>query len=255
VLHYLKYRLKAKGAHQIHSPFVFDFYNDILHNKHAFYAYDNVENQRAILLKNTTTIDVKDFGKGSKIFKSNKRAVADIAKHVVKQKKYGQLLFRMMNAYAPKNAIELGTSLGISTLYLAMSNAQIPVHTFEGCPATLAIAEGNFKALKQTNIHTHLGPFASTLPNALKELKKVDFCFIDGHHDEAATLNYFELILSHLHNESIVVLDDINWSEGMQKAWKTITQHPRVTVSLDLHQMGIVFFRKEQVKEHFELRF
>jgi hypothetical protein len=41
----------------------------------------------------------------------------------------------------------------------------------------------------------------------------------------------------------------------MKEAWEEIKMHDRVTVTLDLFYFGIVFFRKEQVKQHFIIKF
>jgi predicted O-methyltransferase YrrM len=88
----------------------------------------------------------------------------------------------------------------------------------------------------------------------LEKIKTLDMLFIDGNHSYDATMRYFEMCKPYLHNQSLIVFDDIYWSKGMTQAWKEIKADPIVTVSIDLFFIGLVFFRKEQVKENFKLR-
>ncbi len=37
----------------------------------------------------------------------------------------------------------------------------------------------------------------------------------------------------------------------MKAAWEEIKLHPKVTVTIDCFEMGIVFFKKNEVKENF----
>jgi predicted O-methyltransferase YrrM len=145
--------------------------------------------------------------------------------------------------------------LGISTCYLAAANPQASVHTLEGDTHSLAIAKQMFQRLKLENINTVAGKFKDTLTPALKEIANVDFVFIDGHHDKDATLNYFNKIKEYCHNDSVIIIDDIYWSKGMEEAWGKIKEHSEVSLSIDLFFCGIVFFRKEnKQKEHFKIR-
>jgi predicted O-methyltransferase YrrM len=135
--------------------------------------------------------------------------------------------------------------------YLPLRNA--PLHTLEGCPNIAAEAARNFKKFKAKNIHQYVGHFDSTLPQALQDLGSLDYVFIDGNHQKAPTLHYFETCLQYSHNNTVLVIDDINWSEDMQAAWQAIQQHPQVTLSIDLFVMGLVFLRTEQPKQHLSL--
>jgi predicted O-methyltransferase YrrM len=83
----------------------------------------------------------------------------------------------------------------------------------------------------------------------------LDLVFIDGHHLKDPTLDYFEQCLGKAHNDSVFILDDIHWSQGMEEAWEQVKHHPRVSVTIDLYTMGLVFLRSEQAREHFRLRY
>jgi predicted O-methyltransferase YrrM len=164
-------------------------------------------------------------------------------------------MFRLVEHLGFENILELGTSLGISTLYLASANKTAEVYTLEGDTGSYSMATHIFHKLKMKNIKAKLGVFQETLAPTLREMKKVDLAFIDGHHDESATLNYFETIKPYCGESSAIIIDDIYWSAGMQNAWKKIQNMTEVTLTIDLFFCGIVFFRKEQKeKEHFKIR-
>ena len=78
--------------------------------------------------------------------------------------------------------------------------------------------------------------------------------YFDGNHSKKATLEYFELLLPTLTNDAVWIFDDIHWSKDMEEAWEIIKNHSKVKVTIDTFQWGIVFFRKEQEKEHFVIR-
>lgn len=256
---YLKYWLTAENGkgHGIHSPFVYDFVTKVLNDFNTYYCYEPVEALRKKLKQDDTVLTLQDFGAGSRVHASYHRKISAIANSSLKPRKFAQLLFRIINHYQPKNILELGTSLGITTAYLASANNNIPVITMEGAAAVAAIAQKNFLQLNIQNITVVEGNFDETLDKVLNEkLPIVDFAFIDGNHRKDPTIAYFTKLLPHIHEHSILVFDDIHWSEEMEAAWNLIKQHTAVTLAIDLFFIGIVFFRSEQkTKEDFVIRF
>jgi len=251
------YRTASNGVgHGIHSPFVFDFVKNVLNDKRDFYAFSAIESLRQRLKADHTILQVDDLGAGSRVSKSNQRKVSDIAKHALKSKKLAQFLFRLVNHYQPNTILELGTSLGVTTAYLAAANAKAKVYTIEGVPAIAAVARKNFQQLNLHNTELLEGSFDLVLPAILDKLKQVDFVFVDGNHRLEPTLRYFEWFLQHSHENTIFVFDDIHWSEEMETAWKKIAQDPTVTCTVDLFFLGLVFLRKEfKEKQNFVIRF
>ena len=162
--------------------------------------------------------------------------------------------YRAAKFMAAEEIFELGTSLGLTSLYLSASPSA-HVKTFEGCPQTNALAKETFNALSRTNIQQILGNFNDTLPLALRDQSKIDLAFIDGDHRKEPTLKYFDLLYPKLHNNSLVVFDDIHWSPEMEDAWNTIRSDERVRVTIDIHRMGFAFFRNEMSPQHFDLRY
>jgi len=254
-IHYYRTAANGKG-HGVHSPFVFEFITKVLNDHHQYDAYAQVEGLRQKLLSDQTVLQIEDFGAGSAVSNTKSRRMADIAKHAVKSRKYAQLLFRIVHHYQPAHILELGTSLGISTAYMARANPQATVVTGEGSSAIAAQALQHFRALDLQKIKLVQGNFDDTLPQLMAALPTIDLAFMDGNHRLEPTLRYFEQLLTKTTENSLVILDDIHWSEGMEQAWQQVKEHPAVTLSIDLFFIGLVFFRKDfKVKQHFTIRF
>lgn len=250
---YLRFLLKSTNQHGVHSPFVFELVTDCFYDKAYYPAYGQLDDYRTHFLNDDSSIEVTDYGAGSRVFKSNQRPVSAIAKNAGISKKRQRLLFRLMGYLSIQNCLEFGTSLGMATAAMALGQVNARIDTVEGCAQTAQKAQQGFDAFNLDNLKLHLGSFEDFLQNQMGT-KNYDLIYLDGNHDQQSTINYFEQLLDHLNNESVVVLDDINWSKGMQQAWQHIKEHPRVTVTIDTFYWGLVFFRKQQAKEHFTIR-
>lgn len=254
---YILYYFTASNGkgHGIHSPFVYDFIENVLNDKKQYAAYSLIEKQRKLLLSDNTVIDVEDFGAGSSVIKTSQRQVKDIAASSLKPKKFSQLLFRMARYYQPVTITELGTSFGITTSYFALANNNATVYTCEGSKNIAAIAGQTFCNLQLNNIHIQEGDFEQTLPLLLDRLQTIDMVFVDGNHRKEPTIKYFLQLLQHTNQFSILIFDDIHWSEGMEDAWAQIQQHPKVTLTIDLFFIGIVILNNNiKVPQHFTIR-
>lgn len=248
---YLYYYITAKNGkgHGVHSPFVFDFIQHVLNDDRYFYAYQSIENIRKLMLNDTRVLSVENFATGSS-------TVSYVAKSALKSVKFGQLLFRIIDHYAPEYLLELGTSLGITSAYLAMANPSATLTTMEETTAIAAVAKENFQKLGIKNIRLIEGDVDHTLPAWLETNPTIDFAFIEVNPRYTSTIHYFHRLLDHTHEYSILIFDDIHRSAEMEKAWNEIQQHPVVTLTIDLFFIGLVFFRKEfKVKQHLAIRF
>lgn len=275
---YFSYLRHATDEHGVHSPFVFKLYCDVIRRKKARYFQlirvapsenlDNIERNQAEasatkaietlrrnLLQDNRKITITDFGAGSRIYKGNERLIRQIAKSAEKSPAFGQLLFRLIHHFQPKTIVDLGTSLGMTTLYQAKANPKANLISFEGCEATAIIAQQNFDKLACPNIRLVTGNLDHTLQEELQKIQHLDFAFFDANHRYQPTVDYFESCLSKAHEDSVFVFDDIHWSDEMQQAWQYIQAHSSVSVTIDLFYVGIVFFRKKQPKQHFVLKF
>jgi len=228
---------------------------EVFRDKRHFYAYEDIETLRKVLLGRGESITIQDLGAGSRVNATTTRRIDRMVKEVAITPKYGQLLFRLINHFKPQSMLELGTSLGISALYQAKANPNIPFFTIEGAPQLAQLAQQNFSKLQAHNIQLIVGNFEEYLPAILEKMEDLDYAFIDGNHRKKPTLSYFKQCLAKASNEALFIFDDIHWSPEMTECWKEICEHPQVTVSIDLYRMGLVFIRKEQTKQHFMLWF
>ena len=257
ILPYIKHLFRAGDEHSVHSPFVFELYRDVIGGK----LPDNedlrkLQQLRKSLRSSRQEIEVLDLGAGSRVNKSNRRQIGQIAKNAEKPEKFGRLFYRLCQHFKPQTIVELGTSLGLTTLYFAKSSPDARIYTLEGCPQTAAIAADNFKSQGSDNIQIVTGNIDNTLKETLAGLTvPLDLVYFDANHRYEPTVQYFRECLAHAHDGSLFIFDDIYWSEGMSQAWEEIKAHPSVTVTIDLFWIGLVFFRKEQVREDFVLRF
>ena len=252
---YIQHRFHAKTRHGVHSPFVYRLVDTIIYDKSDKKVYTEVENIRKTLLADNRTITVLDLGAGSHINKNNQKKVSDLAAHALKSPKLAQLLYRIVADMQPQNMIELGTCLGVTSIYLQKAAPEAKLFTLEGSPETAAIAKETFIKAGLNKIQLITGNFDDTLPGVIKGLDKVDFVFVDGNHQKDATLKYFEWCLPKVHENTLIVFDDIYWSEGMKEAWEEIKAHPDVKVTIDLFWIGLVYFKSGRPKENFKIKF
>ncbi len=255
---YLRYFLKSKHyyGHGIHSPFIYDFVRKVLFVKSDKQQFKHIEKYRKQLKKSKQTISFDDFGAGSKLVSGQSRKISEIAAASSTRRKYGLLLSRIIAYYKPQTIVELGTSVGVGTLYLStqMDNTA-RLFTIEGDKTVSDIANKYIGEITSKNISFVNNKFEDSLPQLIKKENVFDFVFFDGNHSEKATIEYFEQCLTNINDRSVFVFDDIHWSGGMENAWNYIQKHSKKKVCIDLFQFGIVFFRKELTKQNYIIRF
>lgn len=253
--HYYFTAYNGKG-HGMHSPFVFQFILHVLNNKSRYQIPTEIEDLRKELLHDNRVLQIDDLGAGSRTASTKQRSVQQIAQSALKSKKYAQLLFRLVKHYRPKTILELGTSLGITTAYLSKANPAASIISIEGSKAVADVAQENFNKLGLKNIELLQGNFDDLLPSVINHLSSIDLAYVDGNHRYGPTINYFHQLLPKTNNDTILIFDDIHWSEEMEKAWAEIKAHPAVQCTVDVFFLGFVFFRSEfKVPQHFTVRF
>lgn len=252
---YLQYAIKAKGkrGHGVHSPLIFDLITQVLKKDKQLYSFQNIEYQRELLLRDNTAIRVKDFGAGSRKTVKQNRKISEIAKNALQSKRCAQALAKIIFSYRPIQILELGTSLGITTAYLATAHPKAHVHTIEGSENIAQQAKKTWEELDIKNISQIIGNIDSVLTHTLNTMKIVDFALLDGNHRYEPTIRYFQQILPHCHQDTILILDDIHWSEEMNQAWAEIIKNDTITASIDFFHFGMLFLKPGRQKEHFIL--
>jgi len=251
------YFLASNGrGHGVHSPFVYELIREVLNDRRYYSAYKEIETLKNGLLKDKRRIQVNDFGAGACMRGTLSKNVSDIARHEVSTRKFGRLLFRLANFYSAKTIVEMGSSLGISTAYLAAANTGSSVHTMEGSSGIAEIAKENFQKLGMSNISIFTGQFESGLTDLIASNPPADLVFIDGNHRKKPVLEYFEKFLDNISPAALIIIHDIHWSREMEEAWAIIQADPHVKMSIDIFSAGLVFFRDEfKVKQQFVIRF
>jgi len=285
---YLRHSLTARhtGGHGIHSPYLFEWVRMVMSDENSYYAWREIENVRANMLADTREVEFEDYGSRAAccledgsgaayglVFRERRR-VCDIAKGSLAKKKYAQMLARLVNwlggplltsplrggigdwrlaiGNGQLTIVELGTSLGITTAYMAAMDSRNKVVTYEGCAAVAAIAKENWKALGIRNIECRVGEITADMLEC--DLDEVDVAFIDANHTYTSTLAYFNVLAKKVHAKSVIVVDDIHYNPEMERAWKEICADERVTSTMDLYQMGLVFFDQHYWKRHYGIR-
>lgn len=251
---FIKYKWRAKDEHSVHSPFVFRFYTQVLAKGKIFSDFREIEVSRKNLLQDERALPFTEMGAGSHVLSSASRQVNKLAASSLQEQEIAQMLYRLVNEFKPLNIIELGTSLGITSMYLARSYSKSHVYTLEGNAAVQEMAQEQFDKAEIRNITPIIGNFDETLQPLLNSVTQVDLVYFDGNHRYEPTVRYFEACLKKSTEQSVFVFDDIHWSEEMEKAWEYIKHHPSVMISIDIYKLGIVFFRKNQPKQHYILK-
>ncbi len=254
---YLRYLLvsRHREGHGIHSPFVYDLVSRVFRNKISSDIVLMVDTIRRKNISDTRILNVTDLGAGSERMKSNKRKVSEIARNSAVPARYGRLLSNMAAEFGKPAIVEFGTSLGFSTMYLALGHPGTQIYTMEGCKETSAVASENFRAAGIKNVELMNGSFDSLIPGMVTRRINPGLVFIDGNHRKEPLLRYFSM-MSDLSDGSIVfIIDDIHQSYEMEKAWNEIRNNADVSVTVDLFRMGVVFLRKNISRMNYVIRY
>lgn len=254
---YLKYIFKSRSRYKTHSPFVYDFINNVLRNKKKHHDFASLNKYRKKLETSNTIITTVDFGTGAgnREYREFTKKVGKIARRRSHSRKHLELLYRLTHYLQPNQMLELGTSVGFSSLYLQKGFRDGKLTTMEGCAVLAQIAERGFKIFNARDIEIVIGNFDVNLYTTLENIDTLDFVFFDGNHSEEPTLFYFEQCVRKINEDSVFVFDDIHWSPGMSRAWKTIKEDPRVSFTIDIYWIGLVFFKKGFAKQDFIINY
>ena len=251
VTQFLRFYWGAVTKYQLHSPVIAEVAQALLDDRRWYYAFRDVENIRKQMLRSKQRLDFTDFGAGQA---SGSKPLRQVVRQSASSGRQGRRLFRLAQWVQPKAMLELGTSVGLGSLYLALAARSARFITLEGCAACAAIARENLESLGLQQVEVRSGEFGATLAPALAELNPLDLAYLDGNHRRVATLAYFEQCLAVAHPRSVFVFDDVYWSAEMTAAWSEIQNHPRVTATADFFDLSLAFitpgFRE---KQHFRI--
>lgn len=218
---------------------------------------DRIELFREFLLHSDEEFDSVDYGAGRRSDPAPQSSVTRTIGTMTRSSKpaaWSFLLFRMMREVRPTAALELGTCVGISAAYQGAAlelNESGRLVTLEGAPA---LAERSRRTLSELGlaerVDVRTGRFADSLPIVLDDIAPVSWAFIDGHHAEEPTLDYMEQVVTRAAGETVLIFDDINWSDGMRRAWRTIADDRRFSLVVDLRSVGIAVISASATSRH-----
>ena len=252
---YVHYWLHAVNEHSLQAPFVYQFYQEVIKPDQLLPVFNDIEQRRRVLLASQEEITTPTLGAPSRISKASTHTVAHIARHSLSPPKFGRLLFRLASFQSARYVLEMGTSLGITTLYLSAAPSVQQVFTLEGGTDTVAVAQQQFQSWSRPNIQLVTGNIDDTLLSVLDQLPQLDVAYLDANHRYEPTMRYFAQLLTKVHEDSVILVDDIYWSREMKEAWKAIKSHPSVTLSIDIFEAGLVFFCPLRTKQDYVLSF
>lgn len=214
---------------------------------------EKIEAIRERLGRSQERVSFVDYGAGAPgarlsrdVMRTGRRreaTIGEICRTSSKCRAAATFLFRLVRLTRPRSCLELGTCVGISAAYQAAAlhlNGAGRLVTLEGGAALAAIAAATLAELGLGDVELVTGRFEDTLAGAIEGAGPFDLVFLDGHHDEEATVGYARCLFPALAAGGLLVLDDIRWSEGMQRAWRTLQREPQVEASVDLADMGIL---------------
>ena len=250
---FIPYWLDALDAHSLHSPFFYQFYTNVIQSNEINTKFNSIEEIRNTLLKDVRSINVLDLGSGSQVLIKSSRLIKDVARMSLSPAPYARMYERLSSYFQCKNIFELGTSLGINTLYLA-STKESKVTTFEGSTEIANIARQSFEKAEAKNIRIVEGNLDTTLMNEIQSTNLIDLAFMDANHRYEPTVKYFEFLIQKMNEQSIIIIDDIHYSRAMERAWKELKQHDRIHGSADLFRCGILFFDPSLNNQHVVLQ-
>lgn len=249
LIHYLKYLFRAVGPHSLHSPFLFELYNQVV-KPSSHFRLGNVEKLRKELKADHQVIDLFDL----KTKNSLRKTVSSVANSSLSTPKFSSFLFLLINYLKATKVLETGTSLGINSLYMAGPTSVKKVNTIEASPILASLAKKQFSKLLQHKIEIKIGTVQDELESLIVK-EQPEICFIDADHHSEAVKRCVDLIVKHNSNVKCIVIHDIYWSEDMYNGWKQLIESDQFDLTLDLFQAGIIFPTMSMPKQHFVLRF
>jgi predicted O-methyltransferase YrrM len=255
-LRFLAHLRQAKRWDAFHSPYLFNLFTTCCDEHRQSPAFQKIEQRRSVLLSSKTQIRRKDYGAGSPAGHKNETSkISEIAANALSRPFQCRFLFRLVEYLKPLRLLEFGTSLGISTAYMAAGWPECRIDTVEGDPEVANLAEDTFSVLACNNITLHPHIFDEYIRRNRHQKEVIDVLFLDGHHTSTALLHYYDELKPILCANTVIVVDDIYWSKDMTSGWNTLIRYPEVTQSVDCFHFGLIFFRDDFIGgEHHRVR-
>lgn len=239
----IRWYCRARTRYDVHSPHIVEFLNEVYCDRRYYHAFAKIRGIRKSWEKEKVTVKLTSHGAKSKTTARGERSAASLVATNAINDASGRFLFRLALWIKAKRLLEFGTNAGISTLYLAEADTRAQVQTVEGNPALAELAQRTF-SLAKLQPTAYVSLFERWLEENPPNLAApYDLIFIDGDHRYQPTLDYVDQLLPATNPAGIIVVADIHWSEGMEKAWAELKDRPGVTASVDTYHFGLLFLK------------
>lgn len=250
---FFPFYLRANTLYDVHSPLVVSFIREVLEDDRQYYAFPTIEAYRKSLRENRNVLSIRDYGAGSQTNRSRQRPISELAQAISVSPRLGRLLFRLVRWHQPNQMLELGSALGISGMYQAAAAPSASFTTIEGNPETAQFTARQFPQIGLPQVEVLSGTFEQVLPQYLADRPPLDYLFIDGDHRLSPTISYVRQCRPHMPANALIAIADIYWSPEMQQAWRYLQKLPGVTLSIDLFEIGLLWFRLD-IRQPLHLR-
>ena len=254
LLEFFKYYLRSDTIYNIHPPLVYGLATALYQTKPDKQQFACIEKIRTNISNTNNFIKLEDHGAGSSVMKDNVYINhKKIIKTAVSSPKKCEILYKITQYFKPAKFLELGTSLGIATMYFQKAVPEAEILSIEADPTIAGIALSNFEKCNLKSIKLIQNKIDDILATTLAQNEDISMVYIDANHTYEATIRYFNILISCLKEDLVIVFDDIYWSPGMKQAWEEIKNHSKVDITVDLYQIGICILKKGVSKQNFSL--
>jgi Predicted O-methyltransferase len=230
-------KMRYSGGHGVHSPFVYSLISKVINVKCAFYCQSDIERIR------------KEAVCG------NDARLTAIARKESITPKCGALLLRLANFFKPERILQMGSGAGVSTLYLSSYSKNTKCTVIERSEEAAFLAKSTIEKYNNNSINMIVGEYREELPEVLSRSSAFDFIFLNMEKSSDDNDYAFRQCLPKVEESSVMIINGIKKSKGMRSFWKTVTENPATTVTIDLYFMGLVFFNKKLHKRNYTVYF
>ena len=212
---YITFLRNSHSKYGVHSPFVYELVTKVFQDKYHYPEYELAEEIRKQYLSSKMVIEISNYAviNGKSSMGNELKQIRAIARAAITPK-CGRLLYRLVKYFAPETLLELGTSLGISTIYMASAAPTANFTTIENCATTAAIATESLKQAGLHHINMLSGIFSISLSRIVAAQKTIGFAYLDVNHTHKNTFEYFNQCLRASDENSIFVFRGIHRSQN-----------------------------------------
>ncbi|WP_336527659.1 hypothetical protein [Bacteroides acidifaciens] len=139
--------------------------------------------------------------------------------------KVNRFLFRLVNKVQPATIVEVGRP-SVASLYLQSAKPS----------AEYLFASDLSELFLDTDV-------------------PVDFLYLNDYRNPELLEKVFDICVRRTTLKSVFVVHGICYSKEMKALWKRLQEDERVGITFDLYDLGLLFFDKTKIKQHYIVNF